>query len=68
MKEIERIITCQITIIEKYADNEVPPLELLNDRLKSELEAKIKRQNSADKVDIAGYKCFVHEPKPQEQA
>lgn len=68
MKEVERIITCQITLIEKYKDDEVPPLEMLNDRLKGELEAEIKLKNNADKVDITGYKCFIHEPKEEAKA
>lgn len=67
MKEIERIITCEVTLIDKVADEDVAKSERLTDDYKREIEAEIKSRLDADKVDATGYKCFIHEPKPQEQ-
>lgn len=68
MKEVERIVTCEVTLIDKVADEDIAKAERLTGDCKREIENEIKSRLDADRVDVTSYKCFVHEPKTQEQA
>jgi len=62
MKEVERIITCQIVLIDKIVDEDVAKAERLTYNHKRKIENEIKSRLDADKVDVTDYKCFIHEP------
>lgn len=64
-REVERIFTIELTQIITVPDEEVADYEQLSEAERSRNEKELKKLLNADKIDVTGYKCFIHEPKEE---